>query len=243
MAETRLRRAPSLPDRARSVTMRTIFASAVATAFILFAGIFAGIVAGAFVNDTLPGHSTDPVNLALSMIAALTAFAAGGAVWGWAMSRITRSADGRRMAWAGAIGFAPTAILVVLALTVSENLIVEQRQGPELPIHNVFTILFVPAAAIISGVGGFAMGIGARNRVAARKLAWVCAVAGGVAFLFVNLTMDALGLRVGAPGAAERATMLATALLGDLAAALVVGGMIGTVLLRGETTLQPRALS
>ncbi|MBI3741926.1 MAG: hypothetical protein HY257_09255, partial [Chloroflexi bacterium] len=98
------------------------------------------------------------------------------------------------------------------------------------PIHNVFTLLFVPAAAIIVGVGGFALGIGTGDRIVARKLLLRCALAGGLAFLIVNLTMDALGWRVGAPNAAERATMLTTAFLGNFAAALAGGGVIGKTL-------------
>ncbi len=210
--------------------MQVIIFSAFATAFILIAGIIVGGALGAILNERLPGHPADPANILLSAIPALGGVFAGGAVWGWAISRITRAGNRRRMAWAGAIGFGPTAIVVAFALTFFENLIVEQHQGPQLPIHNVFTMLFVPAAAIVAGVGGMALGIGVQDRAVARKLLWLCALAGGIAFLAVNLTLDALGWRVGAPGAAERATMLATAFVGNFAAALVGGGVIGKIL-------------
>jgi hypothetical protein len=121
-------------------------------------------------------------------------------------------------------------ILVAFALTFFENLIVEQGQGPQLPIHNVFTLLFAPAAAIIAGVGAGALGIGMRDRTLALKLLWMCALTGGVAFLLVNLGLDAMDFRVGAPGAAERATMLTTAFLGNFSAALAGGGVIGAML-------------
>lgn len=209
--------------------MRTITFSAFATAFILVAGIIAGGALGTILNERLPGHPTDLVNIFLSAIPTLGGVLTGGAVWGWTISRITRAGDQKRMAWAGAIGFGPTIILIALALTFFENLIVEQGQGPQLPIHNVFTLLFVPAAAIIAGVGGMALGIGARVARPSR-LALLCALGGGVAFLVVNLVMDALGWRVGAPNAAERATMLVTAFFGNFAAALVGGGVIGKTL-------------
>jgi hypothetical protein len=209
--------------------MMTIYA-ALATAFILILGIMLGIALGGALNERLPGHPTDLANILLPVIPAFGGVFAGGGAWGWTMSRITRAGERKRMAWAGALGFAPTLILVALALTLLENLIVEQSKGPPLPIHNVFTLLFVPAAAIIAGVGGLALGIGAQNRVLARRLLWQCALVGGSAFLVVNLGLDALGFRVGAPGAAERATMLTTAFLGNFVAALASGGVIGAIL-------------
>lgn len=210
--------------------MQTIIFSALATAFILIGSFILGGALGAILNDRLPGHPTDLVNILLSAIPALGAVIAGGAGWGWTMSRIARAGERKRMAWAGAIGFGPTLILVGLALTFFENLIVEQGKGPQLPIHNVFTLLFAPAAAIISGVGAGALGIGLRDRTLAIKLLWQCALAGGITFLAVNLTLDTFGFRVGAPGAVERATMLTTAFLGNFSAALVGGGMIGAML-------------
>lgn len=210
--------------------MKIIIFSALATAFILIAGIVLGGAVGAILNDRLPGHPTDVINIILSAIPALGGVIGGGAVWGWAIARITRAGNPKRMARAGAIGFGPLMIVIAFALTFLETLIVEKNQGPQLPIHNVFTLLFVPAAAIIVGVGGFALGIGTGDRIVARKLLWRCALAGGLAFLIVNLTMDALGWRVGAPNAAERATMLTTAFLGNFAAALAGGGVIGKTL-------------
>src|SRR5439155_17371379 len=119
------------------------------------------------------------------------------------------------------------ALIVILTLGLLEDLIVGQQRGPQLPIHNVFTLLFGPAAAILAGASGAALGFGMRDRATAGRLAWMCAISGGCAFLVVNLTLDGLGWRVGAPGAAARSTMLATALLGNLAAALAGGSVIG----------------
>src|SRR5205823_6934277 len=100
-------------------------------------------------------------------------------------------------------------------------------RGPQLPIHNVFTLLFTPGAAIIAGASGAALGFGMRDWAMAGRLAWMCAITGGCAFLVVNLTLDGLGWRVGGPDAAARATMLTTALLGNLAAAMTGGAVIG----------------
>lgn len=210
--------------------MHAIILSALATPLILIGSFIVGGALGAVLNERLPGHSTDLVNILLSAIPALGAVMVGGGAWGGIISHLTHAGDRRRMARAGALGFGPTLILVALALTYFENLIVEQGKGPQLPIHNVFTLLFAPAAAIISGVGAFALGVGMRDRVLAMSMLWKCALAGGVAFLAVNLTLDAFGFRVGAPGAVERATMLTTAFLGNFTAALLGGGIIGAVL-------------
>ena len=210
---------------------RTILWGGLATAFILIPGVIVGVAVGQGVIGLLPGHSGD-LNLALAAIAVLVGLLPAGALWGWALSRITHAASGRRLAVAGGIGFAPTTVVVVLALTFFENVFVEQRQGPDLPIHNIFTMLFVPAAAILAGVTAFALGIGAQTVAAAARLAVTCGLSAGLAFLVVNLALDGLGWRVGAPGAEQRATMLTTALLGNLAAAFAGGAVIGRTLAR-----------
>jgi hypothetical protein len=209
--------------------MRVAISSALLTAFVLIPGGVLGLAVGGIVHETLPWHVSDAINLALSALSVFIAMFAGGAVWGSSISRITKVAAGRRMAMAGGIGFASSASFVAFTLAFLENLVVEQQRGPQLPVHNVFTLLFVPAAAIIAGASGAALGLGTGDRVMAGNLAWMCALAGGCAFLGVNLTMDALGWRVGAPGAAERGTMVTTALLGNLTAAMAAGVVIGRV--------------
>ncbi len=210
---------------------RIFISSGLATVFCLIGGMIFGGALGAILNSTLPGHSTDAMNILLSAIPALGGVFLGGAAWGWALARITRTGEIRRMAVAGALGFGPIAIVMALMLTVLESIIVEQHQGPQLPIHNVFTMLFVPAAAIIAGVGSYAIALGARVNKPI-KLALTSALAGGVAFLIVNLLLDSWGWQVGAPSAAERATMLVTAFSGNVAAALVGGGVVGVLLPR-----------
>jgi len=202
---------------------------ALLTAVILIPGAILGVAAGGAINQMLPGNATDPIKLALTVLSAFAGMFVGGAVWGWSISRITKVAAGRRVAVAGGIGFGLCALVVILTLGFLEDLIVTQQRGPQLPIHNVFTMLFGPAAAIITGASGAALGFGLRARALAGRLAWMCAISGGCAFLFVNLTLDGLGFRVGAPGAAERATMITTALVGNLAAALAGGAVIGRV--------------
>jgi hypothetical protein len=153
-----------------------------------------------------------------------------GAAWGRAMDQLTLTDRPRRMAWAGALSFGPALLLAALTLGRLEVALVERGDGPDLPVHVVFTILFVPAAFFVAGMGGFALGLARENIQLALRLALTSGLAGGLAFLLVNLVMHQLGWRVGAPGAAERATMLTVMMAGNLGAALAGGAAIGVLL-------------
>jgi hypothetical protein len=197
----------------------------------------------------LVGHDADLVGWARIALGALVVLAAGGAAWGWSISRITSAEGahplhrhGRGMALAAAVGVAPVVVVVALSLAYFERLFVEQRQLPDVAIDSIYTLLFTSALAIVTGAGGFALSVGAGQRAGALILAAQCALGGGVAFLGVNLTLDALGMRVGAPGAEERVTMITTTFLGSFAAAFIAGGIIGTGLVRRLIRLQPQAL-
>jgi hypothetical protein len=80
--------------------MRAIILGALATAFILIGSFIVGGTLGAILNERLPGHRTDLVNILLSAIPAFGAVIVGGAAWGWVISRITRVGESQRMAWA-----------------------------------------------------------------------------------------------------------------------------------------------
>ena len=69
------------------------------------------------------------------------------------------------------------------------------------------------------------------------RFAIVVGICAALAFLIVDLSMDAIGWRVGAPDAGRRATMLVVTLLSVIAAALSAGGAIGWIMQR------PRQLS
>ncbi|MFQ5890957.1 MAG: hypothetical protein ACE5JR_13075 [Gemmatimonadota bacterium] len=102
--------------------------------------------------------------------------------------------------------------------------------GSALPIHVVFTILFVPAAFFVAGVTALAVGVALKDWARAGRLAVCTGLAAAAAFLAVDVLMDLAGWRVGAPGAASRATMLTVTLAGSLAGALAGGGVLGALL-------------
>jgi hypothetical protein len=196
---------------------------------ILVGGMLAGLLAGFAVNG-LPMHVPEQTKNLLSALPVLAIITAAGAGWGLAMARLTGIAESRRMTWAGALCFSPSILAAGIALSLLEVAIVERGGGSDLPVHQVFSLLFVPATFCVAGIGGLAMGLAAKDWALAFKLFLASGFAGGLAFLAVNLVMDALGWRVGAPGAAERATMLTVTMAGSLAAAVVGGAVIGVLL-------------
>jgi hypothetical protein len=219
----------TLPS-ASSLRRQTLL-SALATAACLSGGLLLGLSAGiAFSN--LPMHIPNQTLNIMSAILMICILFVCGAAWGVAIGKISAAANLRRMQWAGALSFAPSIILGALTLAYLERIIVERGQGPDLPVNIVFTILFVPAVFFIAGTSGLALGIAQRSLRLGLRLAAGSGLAAALAFLIVDLLMDALGWRVGAPGAAERATMLTVMLVSNLAAALAGGGALGYQLSR-----------
>jgi hypothetical protein len=94
----------------------------------------------------------------------------------------------------------------------------------------VFTLLFTPSAFLIAAASAWAVGHGLKDPTLARWLSWRVGFAVGITFLLVNLVMEAQGWVVGAPGAAERATMLTVLFLGLIGSALVGGAIMGAKL-------------
>jgi hypothetical protein len=209
-----------------------IIRGAVYTVLSLFGSLIVGGLLGNAVFNALPGHSIlNPAaeHIVLSAVAALVVMLAGSALWGILMGKLAGVSQRRRMALAGAFGFAPITIVLGIALSELEPIAIEQL-GASIPIHRLFTLLFVPTAFLITGVGAWAIGWGVDGRSLAWRMGWQAGVAGALAFLFINLLMEALGWQVGGPNAAERFTMLTVMAAGDLAAALAGGGMIGWLL-------------
>ncbi len=209
-----------------SISVRT----ALTTALYLFGGLLLGFGLAIAVSG-LPGHLiSETARNVLAGVIVFTMLILASTAWGRAIARLTGSSESRRMAWAGALSYGPGVLLAGIVLSLLEVVIVERRGRPDLPVHNVFTILFVPAAFIVSSMGGLALGLAHRDGKLAARLALGSGLAGAAAFLLVDLAMDALGYRVGAPRAAERATMITVMMTGNLGAALAAGAVIGLLL-------------
>lgn len=219
---------------------------ALLTLLTLFGGLLIGLVVGDLVFHILPGHNLanpSAVHVAIAALPALGGFLAGGAAWGAAAGRLAGTPDTGRMALAGMLGFAPITITLAIVLSFVETLAGTGLLA-RLPIHRLFTLLFVPAAFLIAGVSAWAIGRGLQNPILACTLFWQVGLTAGVTFLAANLLMESLGWVVGGPGAAERATMVTVLALGNLSAALAGGAVLGARLAefrRESLPLSPEA--
>src|SRR4029453_9621895 len=97
-----------------------------------------------------------------------------------------------------------------------------------LEIHDVYTLLFVPATFLVVAAGSFALGLGLGDARFGLSLALRSGLPAMVAFLVISRLMDALGWRVGGPNAAARATMVVVTLISMVGTAVVAGAVIGS---------------
>ncbi len=145
------------------------------------------------------------------------------------MGRIAHTSAPRRMAVAGMLGFVPITFCLGIVLVVLEPIAVTTI-GARLPLHRLFTLLFVPATWLIASTGSMTLG----RALGGVGLGWTLAARTGLtaalAFLIVNLLMEAFGWHVGGPGAATHFTMLTVLFVSDLGAALAAGAIIGLTL-------------
>ncbi len=215
----------------RSSLIRAAFSGALITVIALFGGLLLGVAFGNLAFDALPRHLNEPLRIALAATPALSGMVIGSAVWGVLMGRLARATQTRRMGWTGVAGFVPITLALGIALQIIEPIAVA-RWGDHIPMHRLFTLLFVPTAFLIASAGSLALGFGLRKRALAWALAWRAGVAAALAFLAVNLVMEALGWQVGAPRAAERFTMLTVMFVSDLGSAALAGAVVGVILAR-----------
>ncbi len=196
------------------------------TALYLVGGMLAGLAAG-FAVHGLPMHVPEATKNVLSAVPTIILITAAGALWGRSLGLHLAPAMVHRFVWAGGLAYGPAILLAGLGLTLLEVTLVERGRLPQLEIHILYTLLFVPATIMIAGTGALAIGLATGSNRLAASMGARAGLAAGLAFLVVNLAMDALGWRVGAPGAAERATMLTVTALGALAASLAGGWAMG----------------
>jgi hypothetical protein len=111
-----------------------------------------------------------------------------------------------------------------------ERVLVERHRLAGVPVHVIFTLLFVPATFLVATIGCSAILLVSGNRANWIRSAVLTGLAACLSFLIVDLLLDSLGMRVGAPRAAERFTMLTVAVLGSTAAAFSAGAILGRFL-------------
>ena len=143
------------------------------------------------------------------------------------------------MRWAGVLGFSFVTFAIAAGLLPLESVATEVW-GRRLPVHRIFTLLFVPTAFLVPAAAAFALAIGLRRAGQGFSLAWRAGLPAAGAFLVIDLMMEGLGWYVGSPGAVERYTMLVVTFAGSLGSSLAAGAVIGaTVVPSGEPPPEP----
>ncbi len=211
-----------------------VLASAVATAVSLMGGVIVGLALGTMV-DRLPFHTPDETIVLL----AINPIFVGGAFWGYFLTRIHNLPNRKGASIAGSLSFGVGVIGAVNLLGTLERILVAQHRLSGIHIHVIFTLLFVPATFLVATLGSSAILFVNGNRVHWFRSAITTGLAAALSFLIMDLVLDSLGMRVGAPRAAERATMLTVAFLGSTAAAFSADAILGLLLSKGTNqTLQ-----
>ncbi len=152
-----------------------------------------------------------------------------GGLWARALARHASPGARRSMIWAGAISHVTLVLLAGVVLGLLEENLVQAGNSP-LPLHQLFTALFVPATALVCAGMSAAIGLAASGGRLAGRLAWRGALAGAIAFLIANVIQDLLGRRVGGPNAAETATMITVMFISSICAALAMTAAVARAL-------------
>jgi hypothetical protein len=209
--------------RAAALTTRDI-----AGGLLLAAG--AGTVFDALATP-LPVLPVLPRRILAAAIAIVVLFQAMK-LWGRDMTRLAHQSGPGAISRGGAFFLAVLIGMTGFMLGVTEPFVVGRAALRGMQIHEVYMLLFVTVAWLVPTAGTYTLGRGLYRNGFATKLAAGSGIAAAAAFLAVALTMDALGWRVGAPGAAKRATMIVVTTLGLLAASAVAGGVVGMMISR-----------
>ena len=186
-----------------------------------------GLLLGFWINDRLPGHMRNRTpGIIFQGLLFFAALFLGGALWALVLSRRFGSGRKRRAFLTGGLGFALIALGSGILLAVLERPLVEESALPSLAIHDLFTLLFTPAAGLICGGSTFIIALAFVRPSTAISIAARCGLIAALVFLLWNRGLHLLGWQVGAPNAAERFTMLVVMISGFLAVALVCGGVL-----------------
>jgi len=200
---------------------RAVMVKGAGNALLFLVGFFGLAVAVGFGLSALQIHNIELIGYSIIMLLCLL----GGSLWGRALARISGYANARSLMITNTLSFGPSIILVALGLGLFERILVEQGQA-NMPIHILFEILFTAGTFVVTALNGIANGIALRNARSAARLALFSGAAGALGFLIPTLLLDLAGRRVGAPGAANTATMITNMLTGLVFAAATAGAVL-----------------
>jgi hypothetical protein len=196
--------------------------------------LIGGLVIGFAVGSLVEGMASPlPILLrrTLAALAAATVASIAGRIWARHVAQLVGAFVPHHLTRTG-VTLGATTVLIALGLAALEPGLIAGAAARQISVHVVYTVAFVPATALIAAIGAFALGLALQGSRLGVRLSLVAGLSAAVAFLLSALTMDTLGWRVGAPRAAERATMLVVTVVGATAAAILAGAAIGYVLAR-----------
>jgi len=199
--------------------------SAVVSAVSLMGGVGVGVALATLI-DHLPFHTPEQTLLLLVMIPIF----GGGALWGCLLARIHGLPNRIGVSLAGSLSFGLSVVGAATLLLRLERILIQQHHLSGVPVHVIFTLLFVPATFLVATIGSSAILLVSGNRTNWPRVALMTGLTAAVSFLILDLTLDSVGMRVGAPRAVERFTMLTVAFLGSTAAAFSAGCILGRAL-------------
>jgi hypothetical protein len=128
--------------------------SAALTVLALVGGLIGGLLGGSLIFHSLIEKAPDLLTYTLATIAFFGSTLSGSTLWGVGMARLARSLARWRAACASALSFVPITFLLNLVLVALEPIAVRAN----LPVHRLFTVLFVPSAFLIAGTTSLALG-------------------------------------------------------------------------------------
>jgi hypothetical protein len=218
----------------KASAFRKIVGSSVLTGLGLAGSLAAAFILGNQIFETMNAHVSGFLSGLAGFAFLLVCFAIGGTVWGYGLARLYNAPDPLQVARKAILAFAGITILAGIALEVVFGLISALGSGFPMPIHHAFTLVFVPTAGLIAALLGSRMGQWLHSAPPPHRSSLYIGLSAALAFLVVNLVMLQLGWKIGAPGAAERMTMITVMLLSNTGAALAGGAALGYVLQRRE---------
>ena len=212
-----------------SLRSRVGVRAAAATVLYLTGGLVVGFIA-AIALDNIPIHIDEPLSITLAAVLFFAVMSFFSLRWARTMASISGIEARPRAVRVAGLSYPLVLTLTALALGAGEALF-----NLGIPIHVLFALLFVPAVMFVVAVVSVAWGVALKGWGLGAQLALRAAPLAGLGFFLVYLVMDAIGYRVGGPGAAERATMITVTFVGCLAAATVGGAALGAGLKRFAT--------
>ncbi len=148
-----------------------------------------------------------------------------GAAWLRRVAQIAGMAAPRGALLMAAAAHAMLTIAAIFGLGRLEHYFVEDGHAT-MPLHNLFTLLFVPTVMVCAGLLCACVALALRVQTLTWRLAWRGGLAAALTFLALNVLQDLLGRRVGGPNAGATATMITVALISNLGAAIAMSVVV-----------------